>query len=114
MGATVLANDTWYMVGMTLDPAAVGGTRKLYLNGAEDASVAAVNVPSTGSSALMVIGGAKLTTGGTTCSGALTGCARFQGDIAAVLTYDRALTQAEIERNCHSFSSRFGMMTCPN
>ena len=39
---------------------------------------------------------------------------RFKGDVAIVLTYNRALTVSEIEKNCHAFSSRFGMKNCPN
>jgi hypothetical protein len=39
---------------------------------------------------------------------------RFKGDIAIVLTYDRALSVTEIEQNCHAYSSRFGIGACPN
>lgn len=114
-GATVLAADTWYMVGTTLDASA--SSRALWLNGATDATSVPTLPPSGAASSRLVIGGAQRTdAAGATCPGAAgsTGCGRFKGDIAVVLTYDHALTQAEIEKNCHSFSSRFGMMACPN
>lgn len=115
LGVTALTNDVWYMAAMTLDSAAV--ERFLYLNGAQEASSATAATPASGSSSLLVVGGARRTdAAGDTCPGAAgsSGCARFKGEIAVVLTYDRALTKAEIEQNCHSFSSRFGMLTCPN
>jgi len=112
LGVTALSNDTWYMVALTLDSAA--GTRSLWLNGAVDGTLATTAVPASASGAPFVVGGSKRTTDGATCPAGPTGCARFKGDIAAVLTYDRALTQAEMEKNCHAFSSRFGMMNCPN
>jgi hypothetical protein len=105
-GATVITSDVWTMIGMTLDVPA--GTRVLYLNGASDATEVPTLAPSTGATARLTVGASRTSTGGTAGQGA------FQGDIAVVLTYDRALTQAEVERNCHSFSSRFGMTTCPN
>jgi len=111
-GAIVLADNTWYMVGTTLD-ATAPGTRSLYVNGVVDGTLTPTLAPSGAASALLTVGGAKTTTAaGATCT--VTGCGRFQGDIAVVLTYDHVLTTAEIERNCHSFSSRFGMTTCPN
>lgn len=106
LGATVIALNTWTMVGMTLDFAA--GKRVLYLN----ANVDAMSVPpanaSTGSASRLIVGGSRTSTGGAVGQGA------FAGDIALVLTYDRALTKAEIERNCHTFKSRFTGLTCPN
>lgn len=116
VGATVLANNTWYMVAMTLDAAAA--QRFLYVNGKQDGTSAIAVAPGSGSTSLLTVGGARRTDGqgAATCPGALgsTGCGRFKGEIAAVLTYDRALTVAEIEKNCHALSSRFGMLTCPN
>jgi hypothetical protein len=113
-GMTVLADNTWYMVGVTLD--ASTATRSLWLNGAVDGSVTPTLPPPGSASTLFVVGGAKRSVGGVPCNGVpgASGCGRFQGDIAAVLTYDHVLTQSEIEQNCHSFSSRFGMTTCPN
>ena len=31
-----------------------------------------------------------------------------------LLIYDHVLTTAEIERNCHAYSSRLGILSCPN
>lgn len=116
-GATMLAADTWYMVGTTLDLAAA--TRALWLNGATDATAVPTTQPFGGptSTAVLTVGGARRSDATVpTCPGVAgdTGCGSFKGDIAVVLTYDRALTQAEIEKNCHAFSSRFGMLSCPN
>ncbi len=105
-GSTVLAMNAWYMVGMTLD--VVAGTRRLWVNGAVDASTVPMRAPSTGSASQLVIGGSRATTGATSGQG------RSKGDVAAVMTYDRALSATEIEQTCHSLSSRFGMTTCPN
>ena len=55
--------------------------------------------------AKLVIGGAQQSDA--VCLAGTTGCARFKGDIAAVLTYSRALTTAEIERNCDDMGDRF-------
>lgn len=115
VGATVLSADTWYMVGMTLDASAA--TRQLWLNGASDATMTPTLPPSGAANSKFVVGGAKRTdAAGATCPGAMgsSGCGRFKGDVAVVLTYDHALTTAEIEKNCHSFSSRFGISSCPN
>ncbi|MBS2020548.1 MAG: hypothetical protein JST00_47270 [Deltaproteobacteria bacterium] len=115
-GATVLTNATWYMVAMTLDAAA--GQRFLYVNGKQDAMSAITAAPGSGSASILTVGGARRSdgAGSVTCPGAMgsTGCGRFKGEIAAVLTYNRALSVAEIESNCHSLSSRFGMLSCPN
>jgi hypothetical protein len=118
VGATVLTAATWYMVGTTLSLDAPA-SRAIWLNGATDATAVPTLPPFGGptSTAVLTIGGAKRTdAAGATCPGLAgsTGCGRFEGDVAVVLTYDHALTQAEIEKNCHSFSSRFGMMSCPN
>lgn len=106
VGATVLPDDTWIMVGTTLD--VPGATRALWLNAVADATAVPVDAPSTGSASRLTVGASRTSTGGANGQGA------FKGDIALVLTYDRALTPAEIEKNCHSFSSRFGMTSCPN
>jgi hypothetical protein len=114
-GDTALALGTWYMVGTTLDAAA--GTRALWVNGAMDGSVVPTLPPAGAASSAFVVGGSRTSAGvGGACAGAQgsSGCGRFKGDIALVLTYDHALTQTEIEKNCHAFSSRFGMLTCPN
>lgn len=116
VGGAALADDTWYMVGTTLD-ATAPGTRALYVDGAVDGTSVPALPPQPASAALFIIGGAKRTDGNLTSCPATpptTGCARFQGEVAVVITYDRALTAAEIQKNCHSFSSRFGMTTCAN
>lgn len=113
IGGTLLADNAWYMVGTTFDAAAA--TRSLYVNAAVDGTLAPALPPSGAASSLLIIGGAKRTdAAAATCPAGSTGCGRFSGDIALVLTYDRALTKAEIERNCHTFKSRFAGMTCPN
>lgn len=114
-GATALALGTWYMVGTTLDASA--GTRALWVNGASDATAVPALPPAGAASSMFTVGGARTSAGvGGACAGApgSTGCGRFKGDIAIVLTYDHALTQVEMEKTCHSFSSRFGMLGCPN
>ena len=103
------------MVGTTLDAAA--GTRALWLNGASDATAVPTLPPAAAGSSAFVVGGSRTSAGvGGACAGAQgsSGCGRFNGDIALVLTYDHALTQTELEKNCHAFSSRFGMLSCPN
>jgi len=114
-GATALMVGSWTMVGTTLDVST--GRRALWVNGAKDATGVPTVDPAGAASSAFVVGGARTSAGGSgPCVGApgSTGCGRFKGDIAVVLTYDRALTPAEIERNCHSFSSRFGILDCPN
>lgn len=114
-GATALTVGSWYMVGTTLDAAA--GTRGLWVNGASDGTAVPTLPPAAAGSSAFVVGGSRTSAGvGGACPVAqgASGCGRFDGDIAVVLTYDRALTQTEIEKNCHSFSSRFGMLTCPH
>ncbi len=114
-GATALAVGTWYMVGTTLDASA--GTRALWVNGASDATAVPTLPPAGAALSVFTVGGSRASNGpGGACGGAQgsTGCGRFKGDIAVVLTYDHALTQVEIEKTCHSFSSRFGMLGCPN
>ena len=117
IGATVLNQNQWYMVGTTLDASV--GQRALWVDGAMDASSAPTLPPSGAASSVFTVAGSKRTydaAGATTCPGAggANGCGRFKGEIAVVLTYDHALSQTEIEATCHSFSSRFGMLTCPN
>ncbi|HSO37115.1 MAG TPA: LamG-like jellyroll fold domain-containing protein [Labilithrix sp.] len=115
VGATALVANTWTMVGTTLDASAP--TRALWLNGASDGTSVPTLPPSGAASAILTIGGARTTgNAAAACPGAAgsTGCGRFKGDIAVVLTYDHVLTQLEIEKNCHAYSSRFGMLTCPN
>ena len=105
-GPTVVTANVWHMVGLSLD--FVGGTRAIYLDGVADVTAVPTIAPSPGTLSRLVVGGSRTSTGGATGQGA------FQGDIAAVLTYNRALTIAEIESSCHSFSSRFGMKNCAN
>ncbi|MBX3188545.1 MAG: hypothetical protein KF819_16130 [Labilithrix sp.] len=104
VGTTALADDAWYFIGYTLDIPAT--SRVIYLNAKSEATSAPTGGPSAGALARLVIGGA------TRINGVATG--RFKGDVAVVMTYNRALTVAEIEKNCHAFSSRFGMKACPN
>lgn len=111
-GTTVLAAGTWYMVALTFDSTA--SQRIIYLDAKQEATQAASAAPASASSGLLIVGGSRLTSDTTnTCPGN-TGCGRFQGDIAIVQTYNRALSKSEIEQNCHSASSTFGMLTCPN
>ncbi|MBK6460395.1 MAG: hypothetical protein IPF92_05225 [Myxococcales bacterium] len=104
VGGSVLRESEWYMLATTLDSAA--GARAVYVNGAVDGSAPPVAGPASGLSSVLVVGGANRSDG--TAEG------RFRGDVAVVLTYDRALSAAEIEANCHAFSSRFGMRSCKN
>lgn len=104
LGATATVDNTWAMIGFTFD--VTNATRVIWLNGKDDATVVPVLGPSTGSSSIFAIGGAQTTTN--------TAVGRFKGDVALVLTYDRALTKAEIEATCHGYSGRFGMKVCAN
>jgi hypothetical protein len=103
-GNSTLLDDTWYAIGMTFDYAA--SSRVLYVNGKSDGTSATTAPPSAGSTSLLVVGGSNRTD--------LSANGRFKGDIAIVLTYDRALSVTEIEQNCHAYSSRFGIGACPN
>ena len=58
-------------------------------------------------SSRLVIGGANQSATITPARG------RFKGEIGLVLTYDRALTKAEMEQTCRAFAARFGITTCP-
>lgn len=104
LSTTATVDNTWTMIGFTFDAAAA--TRIIWLNGKDDATVVPALAPSTGSGATFAIGGAQTSGGGAV--------GRFKGDIAVVLTYDRALTKAEIEANCHAYSGRFGLKACAN
>lgn len=104
VGGSVLRENEWYMLATTLDSAA--GARAVYVNGASDGSMTPVAGPASSSATMFVVGGANRTDG--------TPEGRFRGDVALVLTYDRALTVPEIEANCHAFSSRFAMRSCKN
>lgn len=103
LGATAITQDKWVMVGATLDSAA--SVRSVWLDGAVDATLAPTGAPSPGNNSRFVIGGANRTAG--------VAVGRYKGDVAVVLVYDRALGAAEIRQSCHSFSSRFEMLTCP-
>ncbi len=92
-----LDDNTWYMLGMTLD----NFTRTLYINGIADTSASNSATPASGAQSQLVIGGANRSNG--LPSG------RFKGDVAVVLTYNRALTASEIRSNCLSYSYRFWM-----
>ncbi len=108
-GTTVVANNEWRIIGFTLDTSVP--KRTIWLDAVADATtVPATNTPSTGSANPLTIGAANQSGLG----GFNADRGRFQGDVAIVLTYDRALTQAEIEKNCHAFSARFHMTTCPH
>jgi hypothetical protein len=107
MSTGIVADNVWTMIGFTFDAT---GTRAIWIDGKSNATTPPGAAPSTGSSSLFVIGGSQLSnnTPGSPSRG------RFKGDVAVVLTYDRALTQSEIEANCHALSARFGMLSCPN
>ncbi len=104
LGGSTLRDAEWYVLAATLDSAT--GARALYVNGAVDSSATPVAGPASGSSSVMVIGGANRSNGSAE--------GRFRGDIALVLSYDRALSTAEIEKNCHAYSARFAMRSCKN
>jgi hypothetical protein len=102
-GGTALTDDRWVMIGFTYNPGA--GSRVIYLDGAPDGSSMTSNTPSGAALSLLVIGGSNRTDG--TANG------RFKGDVAIVLTYDRALSATEVAQNCTAHSSRFGILGCP-
>lgn len=106
MGATPIVLSAWTMIGMTLDYA--DGKRVLYINANIDATSVPPGEPRTGAMSKLTVGASRRV------NGVLSGQGAFAGDIALVLTYDRALTKAEIERNCHTFKTRFAGLTCPN
>ena len=104
VGTGVLRDDTWHMLATTFDVTA--GTRGNWVNGASDGVLAPVAAAALGPSSLLVLGGANRTTGAAV--------GRFKGDVAVVLTYDRALTAQELSTTCHAYSARFGVLACPN
>lgn len=103
VGPTIVRDDAWAFVATTLDAAA--GVRETWLNGVVDATLAPIAGPGAASSSVLVLGGANRSDG--TASG------RFKGDVAVVLTYDRALAGAEVVALCHGYSTRFGFGACP-
>lgn len=104
LGATTLVPGPWRMIAVTFDFAPA--SRTIHVDGKADKTAATSTPPLAGTASQLVVGGANKSNG--------TAAGRFSGDVAVVLTYDRALSQAEIEQNCHAFSSRFGMLSCPN
>ena len=102
-GTAAVRDDEWAMVATTLD--ATAAVRANWVNGVQDVALAPVAGPSPATMSLFVIGGSNRT------SGLAQG--RFKGDVAVVLTYDRALASAELVAACHAYSTRFGFMTCP-
>lgn len=104
MGATTLTDNQWMMIATTLDAPTVRG---VWLDGKEDGSSPGGLAPSGAADARLVIGGANQSATITPDRG------RFKGEIGVVLTYDRALTKAEMEQTCRAFAARFGITTCP-
>ena len=83
-GATALSNGTWYMGAITYD----GANFKIYLNGVQDATVAAPNAPGLGSISPTTLGRAALSTN--TLSG------QFLGVMDEVAIWKKALTAQEL------------------
>ena len=97
--SATLARDRWHQYVGTWDGAS---TISSYLNGAFFASgtVSPTGAPDTGS---LLIGG----TNGSTISGSPG--TFYDGNIAAVMMYNRALTAAEVANNFEALRGRFGI-----
>ena len=93
-GATTLVNGTWYQIACTIDTS----TAKIYLNGVED------NTTTVGFT-IGAWGGAVAAIGrrGTLDQ------RYFDGEIDAVLVYDRVLTANEILQNFEAMRGRYGI-----
>ena len=94
---TTITTGVWYYVVATWD----GTTKSIYLNGNLENSVVpdASEAPCTGAGDLWV--------GARNYGGAF-----YDGSIAAVQIYTRALSPSEISQNCNAYVSRFPGATC--
>lgn len=104
MGTTTIADNAWIMIATTLDAPTVRG---IWLDGKEDGTLPGTVAPSGAAASRLVIGGSNQSASVTPDRG------RFKGEIGLVLTYDRAITKAEMEQTCRTFAARFGITTCP-
>lgn len=93
-----LARDRWHQFVGTWDGAS---TVSSYLNGVfvGSATITPTGVPDTGS---ILIGGSTATVGGA-------GGTFYDGNIAAVMMYNRALSLAEVTNNFEALRDRFGI-----
>ena len=92
---SALSTGTWYNICFTYDGVAV----RLYLNGVLDISAAAAKGTIAASSADFIIGSAYTTIGGS----------YFNGNIASVNLYNKALAATEVLQNFNATRGRFNI-----
>jgi hypothetical protein len=95
LGATTVSNSTWCTTGARRDPAGTG-TAQIFKNGTVDASAACVAFANTGTPAIRI---------GLRDDGTLA----LDGDIACVVAWNRALSDAEVAQVNAYFTARFGL-----
>jgi len=91
---STLSTGAWYNICFTYDGVAV----RIYLNGALDNSAAAAKGTIATSTANFIIGNAYTTNG-----------SPFNGNIASVRLYNRALAATEVLQNFNATKGRFGL-----
>jgi len=97
-GATTLSSGTWYHGAIVVSRTT--NNVKLYLNGSLDNSVTIAT--------LGVSTSDNVSIGGPTTD-SYSGARYFDGKIAQALSYNRGLSQAEIQQNYNAHKSRFGL-----
>jgi hypothetical protein len=100
-GSTILEADRWYHLALTYDHA----ERALYVNGALDSSRPETDPTPSATNSILSIGAGYESTG--VIDGGF-----FDGDVAIVRIYDRALSAAEIKLECEAFAARFTGLAC--
>ncbi len=99
-GAALLEEGVWAHVAATKS----AEQRALYVRGVLDVDEAQTATPAAAPDSLLTVGAMRRTTG------ALLG--RFAGDIAALETYDRALSADEVRASCAARVVRFDGAVC--
>jgi hypothetical protein len=97
-GNTTLSFGVWYQGAIVVNRSAQN--LKMYLNGALDREVT-INLIGISSNTTIMIGGPDVD--------AYSGGRMFDGKVATVMHYNRALTASEIEQNYLAQKSRFGL-----
>ena len=92
-GTTILTNNTWYNLAMVYD----GSTWKGYINGEQEFSTSKTGT---------ITSNAPLYIGYTPAGGEQAG---FNGNIARVSIYDKALLPSEVLQNYNALKSRFSL-----